>query len=107
MVTYTGGNENSGQPRPPAVPLQELLDTLDGPPSTGGRRRCGEHPLQAFDPRNLDPARPFSFDRQPLAGALAAAGRRASRRRTLPDSCCRRPRRRRELEELVAFRRSR
>ena len=29
MVTYTGANEHSGQKRPPAVPLGELLDVLD------------------------------------------------------------------------------
>ena len=29
VITYTGANEYSGQPRPPAVPLAELLDTLD------------------------------------------------------------------------------
>ena len=29
VVTYTGANETTGQPRPPAVPLGELLDTLD------------------------------------------------------------------------------
>ena len=29
VITYTGANEYSGQERPPAVPLAELLDTLD------------------------------------------------------------------------------
>ena len=29
VITYTGANEYSGQDRPPAVPLAELLDTLD------------------------------------------------------------------------------
>ena len=29
VVTYTGANEYSGQSRPPAVPLGELLDSLD------------------------------------------------------------------------------
>ena len=29
VITYTGANEYSGQRRPPAVPLAELLDTLD------------------------------------------------------------------------------
>ena len=29
VITYTGANEYSGQERPPAVPLSELLDTLD------------------------------------------------------------------------------
>ena len=29
VITYTGANQYSGLPRPPAVPLDELLDTLD------------------------------------------------------------------------------
>ena len=29
VITYTGANEYSGQRKPPAVPLVELLDTLD------------------------------------------------------------------------------
>ena len=29
VITYTGANEYSGQDRPPAVPLAELLDALD------------------------------------------------------------------------------
>src|SRR4029079_5041119 len=29
VITYTGANEYSGQDQPPAVPLAELLDTLD------------------------------------------------------------------------------
>ena len=29
VITYTGANAYSGQPRPPAVPLAELLDALD------------------------------------------------------------------------------
>jgi hypothetical protein len=29
VITYTGANDYTGQPRPPAVPLAELLDALD------------------------------------------------------------------------------
>lgn len=76
VVTYTGADEHRGQPRPPAVPLGELLDQV--------RRTAGEvdvvthHPLQPFDPRNLRPGaitadgRPFSFDPAALAGARAS-----------------------------------
>ncbi|MBV9831602.1 MAG: exodeoxyribonuclease V subunit gamma, partial [Marmoricola sp.] len=72
VITYTGANETTGQPRPPAVPLGELLDSLGA--TAPGAKDCvlTRHPLQAFDPRNLDPAAPFSFDEGALAGARAA-----------------------------------
>lgn len=86
VITYTGANEYSGQPRPPAVPLGELLDTLDVTATASGGRRVSEavtvrHPLQPFDARNvtpgaLVPGEPFTFDQAALAGARAAAGER-------------------------------
>ena len=87
VVTYTGANEYSGQPRPPAVPLGELLDALDDTATAAGGRVSGaatvRHPLQPFDPRNvtpgaLVPGHPFTFDRSALAGATAAAGPRTA-----------------------------
>ncbi|SFB92710.1 DNA helicase/exodeoxyribonuclease V, gamma subunit [Nocardioides terrae] len=86
VVTYTGANEFSGQRRPPAVPLGELLDALDLTATTADGGRVSEtvtvrHPLQPFDLRNLEPGAlvpgaPFSFDRAALAGARAALGER-------------------------------
>jgi exodeoxyribonuclease V gamma subunit len=83
VVTYTGANEYSGQDRPPAVPLGELLDTLDLT-ATAADGAVSEavtvrHPLQPFDARNVVPGAlvsgtPFTFDRSALAGARAAAG---------------------------------
>jgi exodeoxyribonuclease V gamma subunit len=88
VITYTGANEFSGQPRPPAVPLGELLDALDRTASTGDGRPVSDavpvrHPLQPFDPRNVSPGRlvpgtTFSFDTAAAAGARAAAGPRAA-----------------------------
>ncbi len=72
VVTYTGANETTGAARPPAVPLGELLDTLDTTAPGGRAHALRHHPLQAFDPRNLDPRAPFSFDRGALAGARAS-----------------------------------
>jgi exodeoxyribonuclease V gamma subunit len=80
VITYTGANEYSGQPRPPAVPLAELLDTLDMTTMTKVRDRIVvEHPLQPFDIRNVTPGRlvpdvPFSFDPTVLRAARAATG---------------------------------
>ena len=81
VVTYTGANETSGQPRPPAVPLGELLDALDVTAPGGSEQAVRHHPLQPFDPRNLGAGdlagpRPFSFDAASLAGARSAADAR-------------------------------
>ena len=82
VITYTGANEYSGQPRPPAVPLAELLDTLDvSTPDKIRKRIVVEHPLQPFDIRNVIPGKlvpqvPFSFDPTVLRAARASAGQR-------------------------------
>jgi exodeoxyribonuclease V gamma subunit len=76
VLTYTGANETNGQTRPPAVPLQELLDALDDTAAGASEHVLRRHPLQSFDQRNLDPKQPFSFDPQALAGAQAAAAPR-------------------------------
>jgi exodeoxyribonuclease V gamma subunit len=86
VVIYTGANEVSGRQRPPAVPLGELLDTLDATASTADGRPVSEavtlhHPLQPFDARNvtagaLVPAEVFSFDAAAATGARTAAGPR-------------------------------
>ncbi len=88
VVTYTGANEVSGRPRPPAVPLGEVLDALDATATTGDGRPVSEavtihHPLQPFDARNvtpgaLVPAETFSFDAAAAGGARAAAGPRVA-----------------------------
>ena len=58
VVTYTGANEHSGQKRPPAVPLGELLDVLDRTTGVEVRDRIVvEHPLQPFDVKNVTPGR--------------------------------------------------
>ncbi|WP_250007915.1 exodeoxyribonuclease V subunit gamma [Actinoplanes sp. M2I2] len=74
VLLYSGADERTNAPRPPAVPLDELLDAL------GGRsvrdRVLTHHPLQPFDARNFT-GEPFSFDRIALDGAVAATGERA------------------------------
>lgn len=79
VITYTGADEYAGQPRPPAVPLGEILDALDrtaAVPLAGAVTM--HHPLQPFDARNhvagaLVPGGPaFSFDPATLRGARSA-----------------------------------
>ena len=85
VITYTGANEFSGQPRPPAVPLGEVLDALDATAATADGRSVSEavtvrHPLQPFDAEERlartawSPETTFSFDTAAAAGARAAAG---------------------------------
>ncbi|OBR99763.1 exodeoxyribonuclease V subunit gamma [Mycobacterium gordonae] len=109
VITYTGANEYSGQRRPPAVPLAELLDTLDMTTAEPVRSRImAEHPLQPFDVRNVErgalvPGAPFSFDPTVLRAARSATGKRSERPRLIcgplppppPDDVA--------LADLVAF----
>jgi exodeoxyribonuclease V gamma subunit len=86
VVTYTGANEFSGQPRPPAVPLKEMLDALDATAATTDGCAVSaavtvRHPLQPFDAKNVSPGglvrgTTFSFDSSAAAGARAAVGPR-------------------------------
>ncbi|RDH77080.1 exodeoxyribonuclease V subunit gamma [Mycolicibacterium moriokaense] len=85
VITYTGANECSGQDRPPAVPLAELLDTLDRTTEHQVRATVVvRHPLQPFDTRNvipgeLIPGTPFTFDPSVLKAAEARSGDRAEK----------------------------
>ena len=86
IVTYTGNDERTNVPRPPAVPVGELLDVVDRTVRVkgGGAARdrvVVRHPLQPFDPRNFAAGRvvrerPWSFDRVALEGARAIVGPR-------------------------------
>ncbi len=85
VITYTGANEYSGQERPPAVPLAELIDTLDvTTPAPVRDTIVVRHPLQPFDARNvipgmLIPGAPFTFDTTVKRAAIARTGERADR----------------------------
>ncbi len=88
IITYSGNDERTNAPLPPAVPVGELLDAVDatarvapaGATQLARDRILIRHPLQAFDPRNFvghgsDPSRAadgtWSFDSSALAGARA------------------------------------
>ncbi len=81
VVTYTGADPHSGQDRPPAVPLGELLDALDrtteAPVRDGGR---GQAPAPGLRPaqRRARPAR----DARAVHVRPADAGRRPGRDRS-------------------------
>lgn len=86
IVTFSGNDERTNAPRPPAVPVGELLDAVDATVRCEqGRARervTIRHPLQPFDPRNFQEgqiagAEPWSFDGAALAGARAMSGPRA------------------------------
>ncbi|MEW5812435.1 MAG: exodeoxyribonuclease V subunit gamma [Actinomycetota bacterium] len=84
VITYTGANEYSGQRKPPAVPLVELLDALDITTPEPVRAHVHiQHPLQPFDIRNVTPGalgtrsdEPFTFDTAALTAARAATAQR-------------------------------
>ncbi|PQE01855.1 exodeoxyribonuclease V subunit gamma [Mycobacterium sp. EPG1] len=87
VITYTGANEYSGQRRPPAVPVVELLDTLDvTTPAPVLEHVHIAHPLQPFDIDNVTPGKlgmpagtPFTFDPTAKTAARAATGKREPR----------------------------
>ncbi len=82
IITYSGHDERTNAPLPPAVPVAELLDTLGATAREGVRDRVVvHHPLQPFDRRNFLPGRlagshPWSFDPVSLEGAQALDGQR-------------------------------
>jgi len=98
VITYTGVDEHSGERRPPAVPLQELLDAVDRTTGELVRDRIVvNHPLQPFDtltvePDRLVPREPFTYDPSALRGARAIIGERTARppliSGPLPESPC-------------------
>jgi len=80
IVTYSGNDERTNTPRPPAVALGELLDVVDAtvrvPDGAPRSRVVVRHPLQPFDPRNflhgaLVEGQTWSFDAVTLDGARA------------------------------------
>ncbi len=80
VIAYSGRDERTNAPLPPAVPVGELLDVVDATVRVEeGRARdrvVVRHPLQPFDARNftagaLGRPGPWGFDRAALAGARA------------------------------------
>ena len=88
IVTYTGNDERTNVPRPPAVPVGELLDVdRSHGPRRGRRRRparasscatrCSRSTRATSTSGRVVRERPWSFDRVALDGARAIVGPRA------------------------------
>ena len=109
VITYTGANAYSGQPRPPAVPLAELLDTLDvTTPKSVRDAIVVRHPLQPFDIRNVIPGRlvpevPFTFDSTVLRAARASTRERSEQPKFISGPLPPLPADDVALADLVAF----
>ena len=113
IVTFSGNDERTNAPRPPAVPVGELLDAVDATVrcedgELARDRVVVRHPLQPFDPRNFTAGtiagpRPWSFDATALAGARALAGPRADPPPFLAAPLSPRPGAVIELSDLVRF----
>ncbi len=113
IVTYTGNDERTNTPRPPAVPVGELLDAIDATVRLDGgaaprTRVLIRHPLQPFDPRNFDSGElldgePWSFDDVTLAGAQALTAPRLAPEPFLAQALAPREGRVVELTDLVRF----
>ncbi len=104
IISYSGNDERTNAPRPPAVPVGELLDMIDAsarssePPGPGHEHVRArdlvliKHPLQSFDPRNFSSGEdsltrtggPWSFDQVALEGAIALTDDRAPEPLFLP-----------------------
>ena len=90
VITYAGADERTNQPRPPCVPLGELLDTLETMAPGARDHVLVHHPLQPFDPRNFEPgalgsAEPFSHDQWALAAARRSGEPRTAAATALLD----------------------
>ena len=107
VITYTGANEQSGQLRPPAVPVAELLDAIAAT-AANSPDVVTRHPLQPFDIRNVTPGAivagtPFTFDSTALTAAQASTGPQTRRAPFFSDPLPPPPVTDVALEDLVTF----
>jgi len=102
ILCYTGADPVSGESRPPAAPLADVIDTLAATVAGDPKTVVRHQPLQPFDPANFAAPQPFSFDADAFAGATAAAGPRQAAPPFL-DSPLPLPAGEVELDELVDF----
>ena len=114
VVTYTGRDVRTNEPRPPAVPIGELLDVVDRTvrlPDLDKPARSQvvvEHPLQPYDARNFKPSAlgrpgPWGFDHTRLEGARALGREQRQRHRFLAQPLEPLAEEEIDLDDLVAF----
>ena len=108
VVVHSGADERTGADRPPAVPIGELLDTLDATFAFADGERARDHltrrnPLQPFDAGDFDASAPFSFDGAALAGTRALRAERSAVVPFLPGPLPARPRGPLDVDDLVRF----
>ena len=109
VITYTGANAHSGQPRPPAVPVAELLDALDATtPESVRKLIVVHHPLQPFDIRNVMPGElvpdvPFTFDSTVLRAAQASTRERSEQPKFISGPLPAQPHEDVALADLIGF----
>ena len=86
VITYSGHDERSNQPRPPAVPVGELFDVVDHTvrttDGTGTRRHRGPAPAAALRPTELRARQAHPRPALELRRAQPRRGPRRARTRT-------------------------
>ncbi|HWU32984.1 MAG TPA: exodeoxyribonuclease V subunit gamma [Marmoricola sp.] len=101
IITYSGRNEVTGETRPPAVVLGELLDVLHAmAPDTDAVR---QEPLQAFSDELLNASASRSFDLSMERAALAAREMRVADRALGEAVLSNQERGDVELDDLLSF----
>lgn len=114
VITYCGRDERTNRPRPPAVPIAELLDVVDRTVrAPDGMQRARQavvvdHPLQSFDPRNFTPGSlagtgPWGFGALELAGARSLVGGTRANERFMSEPLPARSSDVVNLESLIRF----
>jgi len=83
IVCFTGADPVTGERRPPAAPLADLIDAVSAIVQDS-HKVVIRQPLQPFDPANFASGNPFSFDARAHAAAQAAQQPPAPARPFLP-----------------------
>lgn len=101
IITYSGRNEVTGETRPPAVVLGELLDVVHAMAPDASAVR--QEPLQAFSDELLDASASRSFDLSMERAALAARDVRIADRPLGEAVLASQDRSDIELDDLLSF----